>query len=634
PSLPISATVIINSGATLKLDFSGTNPVDGLMIGGVPMPAGVYNSSNTPQITGTGSLQIGGLVARNLVWDNGAGTGNWNTNDANWSSGLTTGLTWDNTRPDNAVFKSNGGDITLAEPIKAGSITFGSTAGNCPRSSFNGGSLQANSLTVQGSSGNGPSTTVNRLEVNVPTVSIAGDVAVGRGNLAIIDGNFAAGRIISAPDSADWATVTISGGTVTATNGIDGKVNTTATFALSLNGGSLRTPFIQVAAWQAGALFNWNGGTVVATAPTNNFITLYMGNNVLVGNGGAILDTAGYDIGIGINLVANGSGGLTKLGAGTLTLSGANTYTGDTTVERGTLAITQPVLATTAKVSINSGAVLRLDFSGTNAIDGLILGGVTMPPGLYNASTTPAQIAGSGSLLIGGTLPRNLVWDNGAGTGNWNTTDPNWTGLIWDNTRPDNASFKAIGGDIALTESITGGSVTFGSVSVNCPNSTFIGGSLKANSLTVQGSSGNGPSTSVNRLNVNVPTVSILGDVAVGRGTLAIGDGNFTAGRIISAPESADWGTLIISGGTVMATNGIDGSVNTTATFAFNLNGGTLRTPFIKVADRNLGPGAGNAFFTWDGGTVVATAPTDNLVTRSSTKARWWLAPRRRASAT
>ena len=49
------------------------------------------------------------------------------------------------------------------------------------------------------------------------------------------------------------------------------------------------------------------------------------------------------------------------------------------------------------------------------------------------------------------------------------------------------------------------------------------------------------------------------------------------------------------------ATNGVDGSVNASApaTFQLDLNGGTLYTPYIKVADREA---AGNAWFNWNGG--------------------------------
>ena len=56
--------------------------------------------------------------------------------------------------------------------------------------------------------------------------------------------------------------------------------------------------------------------------------------------GGAIIDSAGFDATISQSLTDNGGGGLTKIGSGTLTLSGANSYTGPTLVKAGTLATT------------------------------------------------------------------------------------------------------------------------------------------------------------------------------------------------------------------------------------------------------------------------------------------------------
>ena len=57
-SLADTADVIIASGATLDLNFSGTDTIHGLIVAGVPKPPGVYSSGNSPFITGTGTLTV------------------------------------------------------------------------------------------------------------------------------------------------------------------------------------------------------------------------------------------------------------------------------------------------------------------------------------------------------------------------------------------------------------------------------------------------------------------------------------------------------------------------------------------------------------------------------------------------
>jgi autotransporter-associated beta strand protein len=93
-------------------------------------------------------------------------------------------------------------------------------------------------------------------------------------------------------------------------------------------------------------------------------------------------------------------GGLTKLGAGTVTLGSANTYNGNTTVKAGTLEVVLATLATTSTVSISNGAALKMDFSTTNQVGALVLNGVAQSGGVYNSITSPSFISGSGSLLV------------------------------------------------------------------------------------------------------------------------------------------------------------------------------------------------------------------------------------------
>jgi autotransporter-associated beta strand protein len=106
---------------------------------------------------------------------------------------------------------------------------------------------------------------------------------------------------------------------------------------------------------------------------------------------------------------ANASGGLTINGnsGGLVALNGANTYTGNTIVNAGTLDLVNPVLPSTTTLMVNNGSLLELDYATTNTISGLVIDGVNQPKGVYNATTSPSLISGPGSLLVGVTIASN-----------------------------------------------------------------------------------------------------------------------------------------------------------------------------------------------------------------------------------
>ena len=99
-----------------------------------------------------------------------------------------------------------------------------------------------------------------------------------------------------------------------------------------------------------------------------------------------------------------GSFGLTKVGNGTLHINSSNAYTGPTTVNAGTLRLgngsNNTNLANTADVVVASGASLHLDYSGTDTIDELWLGGVAKSPGVYSSANSGGFITGSGTLTV------------------------------------------------------------------------------------------------------------------------------------------------------------------------------------------------------------------------------------------
>jgi len=168
------------------------------------------------------------------------------------------------------------------------------------------------------------------------------------------------------------------------------------------------------------------GNVVFGTTTNNNTATLNLNGhnaqiNGLTGSANAIVDNtvAGtYVLTVGNNnqtsifggVIKNTTGkvALTKTGSGSVTLSGANSYSGNTTVSGGTLSITQATLATNSTVTVAGGAFLNLGFSSvTNTVAGLVTNGVSAGPGVYNSTTGSPFITGAGSLLVPSTMASN-----------------------------------------------------------------------------------------------------------------------------------------------------------------------------------------------------------------------------------
>ncbi len=104
--------------------------------------------------------------------------------------------------------------------------------------------------------------------------------------------------------------------------------------------------------------------------------------------------------------VISGTGGLTMAGGNSttkLTLTGANSYTGDTTVTSGILTVNGSSIANSNKIIINGG---KVEATGTEVVGSLVFGTVPQPAGTYGSSTSPAtykddtRFAGSGVIHV------------------------------------------------------------------------------------------------------------------------------------------------------------------------------------------------------------------------------------------
>ncbi len=131
----------------------------------------------------------------------------------------------------------------------------------------------------------------------------------------------------------------------------------------------------------------------------------------LTGTGGNVTVNSGSSA--AISSVLGGTAGLTKLGAGTLTLSGSNTFTGATTVTGGKLAAgAAGALGGTASVTVNNSGTLLL--SGSGAIDRV---NASAPVNLAGGTLSMAGLGSSSETLGALTLTADSIIDFGTGNG-------------------------------------------------------------------------------------------------------------------------------------------------------------------------------------------------------------------------
>jgi autotransporter-associated beta strand protein len=169
------------------------------------------------------------------------------------------------------------------------------------------------------------------------------------------------------------------------------------------------------------------------------------------------------------------SGGITKAGDGVLVLSGANTYTGATTVAAGSLYVNGSLNAQTSTVTVNSGATL----GGTGTINRAVSvsGGAKLVPGYDGIGTltvsnlvlsanstnvfelgTPAasdKIAVTGDLTLDGVL----IFTNAPGFASGSYTVMTYGGSLTDNglevSGPTTATATVTAGAGAVVLNIT-----------------------------------------------------------------------------------------------------------------------------------------------------------------------------------
>ena len=290
----------------------------------------------------------------------------------------------------------------------------------------------------------------------------------------------------------------------------------------------------------AGGL-TFDGGTLRYDAAFN----VGAARAVTLSAGGGSFDSNGFAAGIASDIT--GTGGLTKTGAGTLTLSGHSSYSGATTVAQGTLkASTANSFSARSAVSVATGA--SLDLGSLDQVIGSLsgAGNVVMGSGKLTVDQT-GNSTFSGGLSGGGSFTKN-----GSGKLMLSGTST-YTGqtFVKQGTLSVNGSIASSSGITVETGGTLGGTGTLASVIVNN------GGTLA-------------PGNSIG-------TITVAGNLVMGAGSTY---------AIELDPASADrtnvTGTANLSGGTVSTNYAAATYIQKTYTI-LNAQGGLGGTSFAGL---------------------------------------------------
>ncbi|EIY4864407.1 autotransporter outer membrane beta-barrel domain-containing protein, partial [Salmonella enterica] len=355
----------------------------------------------------------------------------------------------------------------------------------------------------------------------------------------------------------------------------------------------------------------YTGGTLISGG------TLVASNVEALGSGDVTNDAVlELNTGGDFTNAISGSGQVVKSGDETLTLSGANSYTGGTLISGGTLIASNVEALGTGDVTDN--AVLELNTGGDfdNAISG---SGQVEKSGDETLTLSGANSYTGGTLISSGTLVANDVNALGTGDVTDNAVLELNTGGTFDNAISGSGQVVK-SGDETLT--LSGSNTYTGGTTIN-------DGTLIATSVDALGS-GDVTDNAVLELN----TGGDFDNAISGSGQVVkSGDETLT----LSGTNSYTDGTLI-SGGTLVATNlealGT-GDVTNNATLELN-TGGTFDNAIsgsgqvVKSGDDALTLSGSNTYTggtTISGGTLIATSVdalgsgdvTDNAVLELNT---------------
>jgi autotransporter-associated beta strand protein len=565
--------------------------------------------------------------AANAAW-NVSANGDWVT-DSNWTPAAAPGAVSGTTSTDIATFSNTltllGKTITVDANRNIGGISFGNTsafgftltggnlllsnAGVIQTLAANGAHMDtvASAIAIQDDGGSASFTalsTNNNSLLNiagaVTGVSTAGNTTTLNLNGTNLGGNVITGIIGDGSLGGKLALTKSAAGTWQ----LNGANTYTGTTTLTL--GTLVVD--HASALGVGGNITFGGGTLqyTATSAGQDWSTRFKNTTA----GGILLNTNGSDVTLAGVIDSSNTAGLTKSGGATLTLSGANTYTGVTTIGGtvmsvlrlndasalgggGNLTFTGGRLQYTANNTVDYSArivgstgAITIDTNGQNVAFGSALA-ASNTAGIYKMGTGDLTFGGNISHLYTGNTSLNggrLILDNtGAGNNNSNRiTDGS-------NLTVNNGTFLYKGSDQAATnstETLGGFNVGVGALTV------AFGGTNTATFTAANLNQSNRGSFLVNGTNLGMDTASTA---SVGRL------------KITSAPT--------LFGTTNALDTGINVGAQDTKIVSFLVGESTATSGGTGTAT-----GIANTFVTWNANTGLRPLnPTDEFVQNAVT---------------
>jgi autotransporter-associated beta strand protein len=373
----------------------------------------------------------------------------------------------------------------------------------------------------------------------------------------------------------NWSTAANWGGTVPAAGELltfRGNTRTTST-----NNLPAETSFSGIIFDTGPGSFTLNGNAITLTGdilnanyddpgstPTHNTII----NLPIIINSARQINTGDVAVTMTINGIISGTGSLTKTSAGTLVLGAANTYSGETTILGGMLAISNTA-AIPGSLNIISGGLAFSFPSGSNTT---FAKDVTLPATGNNCfwvlkPSLPTMVRLTGKISGGSPGEVYNLVDSGA-SGNHNNilvldnAANDFQGIIYmDRGTLGFTSNAALGGtsEIQIDTWNLSGQFRFDSNNITLPASRTI-------QLAPAGTMG-----AIAPINVKTYDATIAGQIhgvglltKLGTGSLTLsGTNTYTGGTTVSA------GTLIAANSTALGTGAVAISANTSLNFSF-----------------------------------------------------------------